>query len=217
MLSACAGTPEKQEKGIYLWTEEERNRLDVEREKMEQRGPQDVQRVQHFFESMPRCESQDVAAAVAIGRVTPVPEGGELRVRGFLTPSPFACNLASCFDGAHKGPSRCCNQCHGSWFMTVPGALASDAVLLDETSPAAPMKDWELLDCAVADIRTSLALPEVIARGTVVRKVAPSPPKEASDLQAFWRMNVTHLCVMESPSARVFTKDMVPQWPYWWR
>lgn len=213
LLGACAGTPDKQE-GIWFPRDEAAElRARAERDKQ---GQEDVLRVQRFFEAMPRCESRDVAGAVEVTGIT-LPTGeGELRVRGFLSPTHFACNAAGWIEIPGKGPPRCANECHGLWFITAPGATRANAVLLKEESPAAPMKGAELLDCAVSDLEKTEAvpLPEVIAVGSAHREVFPGEPEVPSQRRGFWWMSVSRLCALESPSARVFTKDVREKAPY---
>lgn len=212
LLGACSHTAEPE--GIWLQRPEDESTRQAEAER-EQRGQDDVRRVQGFFDSLPRCGSQDVAEAVEVGQLKAPVEAGEVRVRGFVAPLSASCNAASCIPALGKPPPRCCNACRFlPWFVAVPGLSPAHAVMLEESSPAAPMKDQEVLDCAVSDLRESVPLPEVIALGSVRRKEAsPDGPQDAWHLQGYWKMRATQLCVLEPARARVFFKDVARSRP----
>jgi len=173
----------------------------------ERRGQEELKHVQRFFESLPRCASQDLEAAVEIGRLPPSPGEGEVRVRGFLATTGGICTLRGCFSGAGGGDSpRCCQECfEWSWVVSAPGMAKENIVVLGGESLPSYHAGWKMMDCTMKELHDNTPLREVIVRGSMQRW-EPSP----TDLEqpGSWRMRVSQLCVLEPSSARLFHKDV---------
>ncbi|XXF77720.1 hypothetical protein P2318_32430 [Myxococcaceae bacterium GXIMD 01537] len=175
-------------------------------EEREQRGREDLLRVQRALDSLPRCEAQDVAGAVAIGHVSPSQQGTEVRVRGFLAHGGSACNAALCVSAPGEAPSRCCNECGGgAWFVSAPRVQHSDAVVLDVRSPLTALGPQSMLDCAADALANELPLKEVVARGELLVLDAP---EHGANPHRSWRVRVSQLCAFETPSAVLTGRDV---------
>ncbi len=212
VLGACSGPSHSRSVDWFTRNEETRRALaevkhQTPPEKRDERAQEELLRIQRFFESLPPCASQDLEASVEVGRLPPSPGDGEVRVRGFLATTGGACNLGSCTSGVPGAvSSRCCNECRGgSWFVSAPGVAPANVVVLGGEAPASDGAGWEVMDCTVDELHDNVPLREVVVRGSV-RRWESSPTD--SYRPKSWRMHVSQLCVLESPSARLFGKDV---------
>jgi hypothetical protein len=175
----------------------------------DERVREELTRFQRIHETRPRCDSEDIARAEEVGRLT-LPTGvnvenEERTVRGFLAVMPGPCNTGSCITEGGEAPSRCCNSCHGwSWYVSAPRVPAGAVIVLDKETSSIP-RGWVVMDCTQEALQRTVPLREVIVRGVVS---SWEPPPEYQGRHASSLMRVSRICVLETPRTPVYGHEV---------